>query len=107
MKRVGQVIKLKPEKLAYYKELHANCWPGVKTMIKKCNIQNFSIFYRDGYMFSYFEYTGDDFKADMARMYDDPETQRWLKETDPCQQPIKTAEPGEWWAAMEELFYLN
>ena len=29
MKRVGQVIKVKPEKLAYYKELHANCWPGV------------------------------------------------------------------------------
>ena len=76
-------------------------------MIKECNIQNFSIFYRDEYLFSYFEYTGDDFEADMDKMYCDPETQRWLKETDPCQQPVKTADQGEWWAAMEEIFHLS
>ena len=72
MKRVGQVIKVRPDKLEYYKQLHANCWPGVKAMIKECNIQHFSIFHRDGYLFSYFEYTGEDFEADMAKMYEDP-----------------------------------
>lgn len=52
MRRFGQVIKVRPEKLAYYKELHANPWPGVNRMVKECNIQNFSIFYKDGYLFS-------------------------------------------------------
>ncbi len=39
MKRVGQVIKVKPEYLEKYKALHANPWPEVNEMIKKCNIQ--------------------------------------------------------------------
>ena len=37
-------------------------------MIKKCNMQNYSIFYKDNLLYAYFEYTGSDFAADMARM---------------------------------------
>jgi len=98
MRRFGQVIKVRPGKLAYYKELHANPWPCVNRMIKECNTQNFTIFYKDGYLFSYFEYTGDDYEKDMAKMKADSETQRWWKETDPCQEPLETCKPGEWWA---------
>ena len=29
MERFGSIIKLKPEKLAEYKELHADVWPDV------------------------------------------------------------------------------
>jgi L-rhamnose mutarotase len=71
VKRYGNVIGLRPEKLKEYKELHADVWPGVLKMIKECNIHNYSIYLgelEEGkyYLFSYFEYTGDDFKADMA-----------------------------------------
>ena len=45
MKRYGQVIKVKPEYLEKYKELHANPWPEVNRKIRECNIQNYSIFY--------------------------------------------------------------
>ncbi|MGI6160721.1 MAG: L-rhamnose mutarotase [Christensenellales bacterium] len=107
MKRFGEVIKVRPEKLEYYKELHANPWPGVNSMIKKCNIQNFSIYYKDGYLFSYFEYTGDDYERDMAKMRDDAETQRWWRETDPCQQPLETRKEGEWWADMEQVYHID
>ena len=72
MKRIGQVIKVKPEYLEKYKTLHANPWPEVNEMIKKCNISNYSIYYRNGYLFSCFEYTGDDYEADMKKMADDP-----------------------------------
>ena len=44
VKRYGWVIKVKPEKLEYYKELHANPWPEVNAMLKECNIQNYSIY---------------------------------------------------------------
>jgi L-rhamnose mutarotase len=111
MKRFGQVIKVKPEKLDYYKELHANCWPAVLKMIKECNIQNFSIYHKGEYLFAYFEYIGNDFKTDMAKMAADPETQRWWKETDACQQPldpnVKSHYDGEWWSDMEEIFHAD
>ncbi len=108
--RYGSVIGLKAEKIKEYKELHANAWPEVLEMIEKCNIRNYSIYLHqldDGkyYLFSYFEYVGEDFDADMAKMAADPTTQKWWKETDPCQFAVKHRKEGEWWASMEEVFH--
>ena len=103
MKRYGSIIGVRPEKLEEYKRLHAGVWPGVLKMISECNIRNYSIYYRDGYLFSYFEYEGTDYEADMARMAADPETQRWWEVCKPCQQPLETRAPDEWWANMEEV----
>lgn len=110
--RYGMVIGVKPEKLDYYKELHADAWPGVNQQIRKSNIQNYSIYLTqldDGkwYLFAYFEYTGDDFEADMKKMGEDEETVRWWKETDPCQIPLENRQEGEWWKKMEEVYRLK
>ena len=105
--RKGSVIKVKPEKLEYYKMLHAKPWPVVDSMLKICNIRNYSIYYRDGYLFSYLEYTGIDWEADMAKMAADSSTQAWWKETDPCQEPVESAVEGEWWADLEEVYHLD
>ena len=105
MQRYGQIIRLRPEKENYYRQLHANVWPGVLDKITGCNITNYSIFLRDGYLFAYFEYTGDDFEADMKKMADDPLTQEWWAECKPCQQPVATAGAGAWWADMEQVFF--
>ena len=105
--RFGQVIKVKPEKLDEYMALHADPWPGVNKMIRECNIRNYSIYYRDGYLFAYFEYTGEDFDADMAKMAEDSLTQEWWKLCDPCQEPVESAGEGVWWAGMEELYHLD
>lgn len=107
MKRYGQVIRVKKEQLEKYKALHANPWKEVNDKIKECNIQNYSIYYRNGYLFSYFEYTGEDFEADMKKMGEDPMTQKWWKETDPCQMPVEDAAEGVWWADMEEVYHLD
>ncbi len=107
MKRYGWVIKVRPEMLEEYKKLHANAWPDVLAQIKRSNIRNYSIFYRDGYLFSYLEYTGDDFEADMADMAADEITQKWWAVCKPCQQPVETADPDDWWADMEEVFHLD
>jgi L-rhamnose mutarotase len=110
MKRYGTIIGLRKSKVATYKALHAAAWPGVLKMIKTCHIRNYSIYLRklpDGrhYLFSYFEYTGRDFAADMAKMAADPTTQKWWAECMPCQQPLDDRAPGEWWAGMEEVFH--
>src|SRR5579859_7064672 len=87
VRRYGSVTGLKPEKLAYYKQLHANAWPGVLKRIEECNIQNYSIYLQkidsNYYLFSYFEYVGNDFDADMQKMAADTTTQRWWRETGP------------------------
>ncbi|MFD0693611.1 L-rhamnose mutarotase [Paenibacillus sp. GCM10027628] len=105
MNRYGSVIKVKPVKLDKYKMLHVNVWPDVLTMIHECNIRNYSIYYKEGYLFSYFEYIGEDFKQDMAKMAADPTTQKWWELCDPCQEPLETRLAGEWWASMEEVFH--
>jgi L-rhamnose mutarotase len=107
MQRYGSVIKLKPEKLDEYKALHAHAWPEVLQRIRLCNIHNYSIYYKDGFLFSYYEYVGEDFTADMLKMAADPQTQEWWKLTDPCQEPLETRQPGEWWAGMEEFFHAD
>lgn len=107
MKRYGMVIKVRPEKLEEYKRLHAAVWPGVLDMIRQCNIRNYSIYHKDGYLFSYFEYHGTDFKADMAKMAADPLTQKWWDVCKPCQEPLPTRAEGEWWADMEEVFHCD
>jgi L-rhamnose mutarotase len=101
------LIKLKPEKLEEYKSLHAAVWPGVLATIHECNIRNYSIFYKDGFLFSYFEYIGSYFDADMAKMAGDPTTIEWWKRTDPCQEPLDTGQPGEKWAVMQEFFHMD
>jgi len=107
MQRYGMVIKVRPEKLEEYKKLHAAVWPEVLKMIRRCNIRNYSIYHKDGWLFSYFEYVGDDFKADSAKMAADETTRKWWKLTDPCQEPLETRAEGEWWAAMEEVFHCD
>ena len=107
MQRMGMVIGLKPEKIGEYKRLHAAVWPEILDMISKCNIRNYSIFLREpeNLLFGYWEYHGDDFEADAAKMAADPKTQQWWDVCMPCQQPLDTRKDGEWWAMMEEVFH--
>jgi L-rhamnose mutarotase len=112
MKRYGMVLGLRAEKVEEYKKLHAAVWPDVLKMIKECNIQNYSIYlhrFDDGqyYLFSYFEYTGTDFKADMARMAADEATQRWWAINKPLQKPLDSRGPDDWWSNMEEVFHCD
>jgi L-rhamnose mutarotase len=105
MERHGSVIKVRPEKLAEYLKYHAAVWPEVLDTITRCNIRNYSIYHKDGYLFSYFEYHGSDFQADMDRMAANPKTQEWWAIMKPMQSPLPTRATGEWWAEMEEVFH--
>jgi L-rhamnose mutarotase len=110
--RYAWVTGLKPEKAEYYKQLHAQPWANVVKEIKACHIQNYSIYLReiDGklYLFSYLEYIGKDWDGDMKKMAADPETQRWWKETDPCQAPLPdAAAKNKIWSDAQEVFHLN
>jgi len=101
------MIRLKPGQAQKYIDCHAAVWPQVLKMIRECNLRNYSIFFRDDYLFAYFEYTGKDFKGDMERMAADPETQRWWDVVKPLMDPLENRKPQEFWADMEEIFHLE
>ncbi|MBN2508612.1 MAG: L-rhamnose mutarotase [Verrucomicrobia bacterium] len=110
--RLAWITGLKPDRAAHYRALHADPWPAVNRRLRQSHIRNFSIYEREIegslYLFAYLEYTGRDFEKDMQRMADDPETQRWWRETDPCQLPLPdAAAAGKIWADMKELYHLR
>ena|SRR5215469_9633022 len=107
VKRCGQIIGLRPEAYEEYVKYHAAVWPEVLKAIRDCNIRNYSIFFKDNLLFAYFEYIGDDYAADMAKMAADPKTQAWWAIMDPMQQPVATAKQGEWWSVMKEVFHTD
>ena len=112
IQRYGTVVGVKAGMMARYKELHAAASPEVLAIIKRNYIQNYSIYLRqlaDGrhYLFSYFEYVGDDFTADMARIAAEPVTQRWWAECVPCLELLPDRAPGEIWSPLEEVFHLD
>ncbi len=107
MQRFGQIIGLKEDGIAAYEELHANVWPDVLATITACHIHNYSIYRWNTTLFAYFEYVGDDYAADMARMAADPVTRDWWALCMPLQQPLPGHGPDEWWATMREVFHTN
>ncbi|MDI9349623.1 MAG: L-rhamnose mutarotase [Candidatus Symbiobacter sp.] len=105
--RMGHVIRLKPDALAEYKQMHTQVWPEILTLLSQCNIRNYSIFLKEpeNLLFAYYEYYGDDFAADMAKMKQLPRMQEWWKITDAMQIPYDDRRAGDWWAAMEPVFF--
>ena len=107
MNRYASVIGMKPENRAEYERLHADVWPDILAKIYECNIRNYSIYRYGELLFSYFEYIGSDFDADMALMAADPMTQKWWDVCKPLQTPVTDRADGEWWAAIPEVFHVD
>jgi L-rhamnose mutarotase len=107
VKRVGMVIKIRPENLESYKALHADTVSGVRDLLTKYNLRNFSIFLtqlEDGnyYEFGYYEYWGSDFETDMEMLNNEPRNKAWLELCDPMQVPIDSEVS---WKEMERIYF--
>jgi L-rhamnose mutarotase len=107
VRRFGQRIHVRPDRIEEYERLHAEPWPGVLDQIRRSSIRNYTIFRHGDELFAYFEYVGEDFAADMAAMAADEETQRWWALTDAMQEPFPDRDPGSWWLTMQEVFHTD
>jgi L-rhamnose mutarotase len=107
-RRFGMVCRLRPERRQEYLDLHAAVWPAVDAMSTECGIRNFTIFIRGDVLFGYYEYVGDDYEADQARLHEDPVSQEWWALTDPCQYGFDADAPeGVRWQEMDEVSHLD
>ena len=106
VKRVGMLIGIKAEMIEQYKSLHADSHEGVRDLLGKYHIQNFSIYLQKigdkWYEFGYYEYSGDDFEADMAQLNSEPRNIAWLEMCDPMQVPLPGADG---WQEMERIYF--
>ena len=106
VRRVGMMIKIKPDKLEEYMALHADSVEGVRDLLIKYNLRNFSIFMTqledsNYYEFGYYEYWGNDFEGDMEKLEAEPRNKLWLELCEPMQIPLK----GETsWKEMKKIY---
>jgi L-rhamnose mutarotase len=106
-RRIGMVIGIRPDLISTYETVHAASNPGVRDLLTKYNMHNFSIFIQmlqedRYYLFGYYEYTGNDYEADMEKLAAEARNQEWLIMTDPMQIPLQ----GEHsWSVMREVYH--
>jgi L-rhamnose mutarotase len=105
--RFGMIARLRPEKRQEYLDLHAAVWPEVEEMISATGIRNYTIFVTGDVIVGYYEYVGDDYSADQAKMAADAATQRWWAHTAPCQLPFTPGSSAPNWEQMEEVWHLD
>ena len=100
------VVELDPKCVEEYRRLHADGHPGVRDLLSKYHLRNFSIFLHQiagrWMEFGYYEYHGSDFEGDMAALAAEPRNQEWLVRCDPMQIPL-AGETG--WAVMERVYF--
>ena len=107
VRRYGQILRVRPERREEYIRHHQAVWPEVRQALARAHIRNYSIFLFGDLLFGYFEYSGRDFAADMARLAEDGKTQEWWALMQPMQAPVEGRREGEWWADMREVFHMD
>lgn len=104
MKKIGQICSISPENAVKYIEYHKNIPQEIRKLIRDCNVRNYRIYYRNGILFTDFDYIGDDYEADMLKMARDPDNQKWWNLVKPLMSPLPDRKNGEFWADMELIF---
>src|SRR5690606_6906936 len=95
MKRAAFLLKVKPEKLAEYKEHHKRVWPEMQAALREAGWGNYSLFVRDdGLLFGYVE-TPDGLAAAQARMAATEVNTRWQEFMAPYFESPNNARPDE------------
>ncbi len=107
VRRVASVLGLVPEHADDYLRHHRAVWPEVLATLSAANVTNYSIYRHGDLLFSYFEYRGTDYEADMARIAEDPATQRWWALMTPMQQTLRSGPDEPWWTEIPEVFHLD
>lgn len=103
----GQMGRLLPEKAGEYASLHQNPWPELLDILRKHHLGNYSIYQHGLWVFSYFEYDGQDYEADMASLEQEPVMQRWWTFSKPCFQRFSMGRHAEFYDDMDRIFYLE
>lgn len=107
MKRVGFLLKVKPDKIAEYKAHHQQVWPEMLDALRRNGWHNYSLFLReDGVLFGYFEAEAS-FEASLAGMAAEEVNARWQEYMAPYFENLGGAHADQSMQELEEVFHLD
>ena len=107
MKRIGFLLKVKPEKITEYKARHQAVWPEMLDALRRAGWHNYSLFMRDdGLLFGYFE-TPESFQAALDGMAREDINARWQDYMAPFFENLAGAHADQSMLELQEVFHLD
>ena len=107
MKRVGFLLKVRPEKLQEYKNHHKAVWPEMLDALKRNGWHNYTIFSTSqGQLFGYFE-TPDGLQEALTKMEQEEVNARWQSFMAPYFENLDAQHPDKSMVELEEIFHLD
>lgn len=106
MRRVCFLLKVRPEKMAEYRERHREVWPEMRAALAEAGWHNYSLFLReDGLLVGYLE--TEDFEAARAAMEATEINARWQAEMAPFFESLDGQAPDAAMRPLPEIFHLD
>ncbi len=103
--RVAFRLRIKAGKEAEYDAAHRNVWPALLSKLKEVGVSKYSIFTREQDLFLVMQV--DDFDAAWHSLDQDPSNLKWQQEMGKLFEPVPGLKPGEKFAMMKEVFYME
>jgi L-rhamnose mutarotase len=105
MERVCFLLKVKPDKLAEYKERHKAVWPALLEALRETGWHNYSLFLReDGLLVGYLE--TPNYQKALAEMTKREVNLRWQREMASFFEDLEGKRPDDGSLRLEEVFHL-
>jgi L-rhamnose mutarotase len=105
MPRCAFRLRIKQSAIEDYDREHKRVWPELLAKLKEVGISDYSIFRRDQDLFLCMRV--DDFERAWDELDRDAVNQCWQKEMSKFFEPVPDLKPGERFAMMKEVFFLE
>jgi L-rhamnose mutarotase len=105
MPRYAFKLRIKPDAIEEYEREHQRVWPELIEKLKEAGISDYSIFRRGQDLFLCMRV--DNFDRAWEQLDGDPVNQRWQKFMARLFEPDPESKPGERFAMMKEIFYME
>ena len=98
-------LRVKAEAIEAYDRAHEHVWPELLAKLKEVGISDYSVFRRGQDLFLVMRVR--DFESAWNSLAKDPVNLRWQTEMSKYFEPVGDLQPGERFAMMKEVFYLE
>lgn len=98
-------LRLKPDTIEEYERSHRQVWPELLARLKEVGISDYSIFRRGQDLFLVMQIENFEYAWDL--LANDPVNLRWQAEMAKYFEPVPDLKPGERFAMMKEVFYME
>src|SRR5437667_11636744 len=107
MKRQCFLLRVKPDRMAEYRQRHAEVWPEMLDALRRNGWRNYSLFLaEDGLLVGYVETEGNLPDA-IAAMHREPINAKWQSEMAPLFEMPASQRPDQSMLTLQEVFHLD